>query len=230
MKNKSLNDYEAKASVYQKETFKILAETNAFIKNGHFVYQAGYHCRDYVAKDRITLNPLAIDEVGRMLADLIKDYDIDTVAVPAIGGVVLGHVVAKYLSHFKNKLINSIFVERVGKKNKNNIYKYEVTRCHGEYVYGKNVAVLEDIMNSGATVKNVITSVENAGGKVTTVGVVRNRGGLKAKDFGSNITLTNLSVINLEIYDPDNCPLCVSKIPINIIYGHGKEFLENKKK
>lgn len=230
MRTKLLNSYNTKSSLYQEETFKILAKTNALIKDGHFVYQAGYHCRDYVAKDRITLDPLAIDEVGRMLADLMRDYDIDTVAVPAIGGVVLGHVVAKYLSHFKNKLVNSIFVERKGEKNIDNIYKYEVTRCHGEYVYGKNIAVIEDIMNSGATVKNVITSVQNAGGIVTAVGVVRNRGGLKAEDFGKNITLTNLSVINLETYDPDKCPLCVSGIPINIIYGHGKEFLENKKK
>jgi len=220
----SLNDH------YQEKTFQILERTNAFVKNGHFVYQAGYHCRDYVAKDRITLDPLAIDEVGRMLSDLIKDNDIDTVAVPAIGGVVLGHVVAKYLSHFKNKLVNSIFVERSGEKNIDNIYKYEVTRCHGEYVYGKNIAVIEDIMNSGATVKNVITSVQNAGGIVTTVGVVRNRGRVKAEDFGKNITLVNLSVINLETYDPDKCPLCVSGVPINTIFGHGKKFLENQKK
>lgn len=55
---------------------------------------------------------------------------------------------------FKNKLVNSIFVERKGEKNIDNIYKYEVTRCHGEYVYGKNIAVIEDIMNSRATVKN----------------------------------------------------------------------------
>lgn len=230
MKNKSLNNYDAKASIYQEETFKILAKTNALIKDGHFVYQAGYHCRDYVAKDRITLNPLAIDEVGKMLADLMKDYDIDTVAVPAIGGVVLGHVVAKYLSHLKNKLVNSIFVERAGEKNKDNIYKYEVTRCHGEYIYGKNVAVLEDIMNSGATVKNVITSVQNAGGKVIAVGVVRNRGELKAEDFDNNIALINLSVINLEKYDSDKCPLCIKGVPINTIYGHGKKFLENQKK
>ena len=230
MKIQPISDYNTKLSLYQKETFKILEKTNAFVQNGHFVYQAGYHCRDYVAKDRITLNPLAIDEIGRMLADLMKNYEIDTVAVPAVGGVVLGHVVARYLSNFKGKLVNSIFVERTGEKNLDNSYRYEVTRCHGEYVYEKNIAVLEDIMNSGATVKNVITCIQNAGGIVTIVGVVRNRGEMKAGDFGENIDLINLSTIKLETYDSNKCPLCASGVPINTTFGHGKKFLENQKK
>lgn len=219
-----------RASFYEEETFKILAQESAILKDDHFVYQAGQHGPAYVAKDKVNPGPLAIDEIGRMLADLMKDNEIDTVVVPAAGAIVLGHCVAKYLNYFKEKPVKSIFLEKTGEKNEKGLDTFEYTRGYKEYVIGKNVAILEDIINSGHSVKSIFECVEEAGGKVTTVGVICNRGGIKAEDIGENIVLVNLSILNLDKYDVDKCPLCANGIPINTEFGHGKEFLEKQKK
>ena len=217
------------AKYYEEETFKILAERNSVLKDGHFVYQAGQHGSAYVAKDKVSPGPLAIDEIGRMLADLVKDYDIDTVVVPAAGAIVLGHVVAKYLCYFKGKEIDSVFLEK-NPESKGPDDKFMVTRGYEEYIVGKKIAVLEDITNSGDTIVKIVGCVEKTGGKVITVGVICNRGGIKAEDLGKDITLVNLSILNLEKYEPDVCPLCAANIPINTKFGHGKEFLAEKEK
>jgi orotidine-5'-phosphate decarboxylase len=221
------------AKFYEEETFKILAERNAIIKDDHFVYQAGQHGPAYVAKDKVSIGPLAIDEIGRMLADLMKDYEIDTVVVPAAGAIVLGHVVAKYLCHFKGKDVNSVYLEKNTENRDSFDYnKFIVTRGFEEYIKDKNVAVLEDITNSGDTIIKIICCVEKTGGKVTTVGVICNRGGITAENLGKNITLVNLSVLDLVKYEPGKgkCPLCDNNVPINTTFGHGKKYLAEKEK
>lgn len=212
-------------SVYEEKTFEILAGSEAVLKNDHFVYQAGDHGDVYLAKDKVSPNPLDIDEIGRMLADRLKDHDIETVAVPAAGGIVLGHIVAKYLSYYKDKVVNSIFVEKTGEKNPDKTDKFGLTRGYDEYVYGKNIAILEDIMNSGITVKNVLNCLEDSYGHVIVVGAICNRGGVKAEDISDCIKLINLSALNLNKYKADECPLCAAGVPINTTFGHGKAFL-----
>lgn len=220
---------EVRPQFYEDETFKILAEAKAILKDDHFVYQKGEHGPAYVAKDKVSPNPLAIDEIGRMLADLMKELDIDTVAVPAVGGIVLGHTVARYLSYFTGKIVNSIFLEKnTENKDASGSDKFIVTRGYEEYITDKKVAVIEDITNTGDTVINIVNCIGKNGGVVTTVGVICNRGGVKAEDIGENITLINLSVLDLEKYKPDECPLCANGIPINMTFGHGKKFISQK--
>lgn len=217
-------------SYYEEKTFKILAGAEAVLKDDHFVYQAGDHGDAYLAKDKVSPNPLDIDEIGRMLADRLKDEDIETVAVPAAGGIVLGHIVAKYLSYYKGKIVKSIFVEKTGEKNPDKTDKFGLTRGYDEYVYGKNIAILEDIMNSGITVKNVLDCLENSYGNVIVVGAICNRGGVKAEDISGGIKLINLSALNLNKYKAHECPLCAAGVPINTTFGHGKAFLASMDK
>jgi orotidine-5'-phosphate decarboxylase len=220
---------EVRPHFYEDETFKILAGANAILRNDHFVYQKGEHGPAYVAKDKVSPDPLAIDEIGRMLADLMKDSEIDTVAVPAVGGIVLGHIVAKYLSYFKGKIVNSVYIEKnTQNRDSFDFDKFIVTRGYNEYINDKKVAILEDITNSGDTIVKIVNCIEKTGGVVTTVGVICNRGGVKAEDLGKNITLINLSVLDLEKYKPNECPLCANGVPINMTFGHGKKFLSQK--
>lgn len=219
---------DVRPAVYQDATFKIFDKTKAILQNSHFVYQAGQHGSKYIAKDKVSPDPLAIDEAGRMLADLMRDFDIETVAVPAVGGIVIGHCVARYLSHFKGKVINSIYLEKTGKKNPDNSDELGLTRDYEEYVFGKNIAIIEDITNSGVTMKNVATCLENAFGNVKYAGVVCNRGAVQPEDIGENIQLINLSVLTLDKFEADECPLCAENVPINTTFGHGKDFLASK--
>ncbi|MFA6258827.1 MAG: orotidine-5'-phosphate decarboxylase [Candidatus Paceibacterota bacterium] len=216
---------EEKKKIFRKRILEILGETKAVIMDGHFVYQTGRHGNAYVAKDRITPVPLLIDEVGMMLADLVKDKTIDTVVAPAVGGIVLGHTVGKYLSFYKQKTINSIFLEK-GEKGKDGTDTFRITRGYDAFLKGKNVLVVEDIVNTGHSVKEVIKSVERFGGKVKAITVICNRGKVKEKEF-KKIKLFSLVDLNLKTFKSNKCPLCKKGIPINTDFGHGSKAKTN---
>ena len=205
---------------YKKRTQEILKETRAIIVGGHFVYQAGDHGDTYIAKDFLNPNPLLINEIGIMMADLMRGREIQTVVAPALGGIVLGHVVAKYLSFYSNRRVNSVFVEKVGKDEKGKD-SFKVTRGYGEFLKNKKVAVVEDILNSGHSVRKVIECVEKEGAEVKVVCAISNRGGVKPEDISSKAELFSLTQFNFKKYPPKECPLCREGVPINTDFGHG---------
>lgn len=218
---------EVRPARYQVDTFSILNKSQAILQGDHFVYQAGQHGSVYIAKDKVTLDPIAIDEIGRMLADLLREYDIDTVVAPALGSVVLGNIVAKYLSHFKGKTIASVYIEKTGDK-VDGKDTFKITRGYDAYITGKKCLIVEDILNSGGSAKTVATCVTEAGGTVTVVGAICNRGNVQATDITENAPLVSLSALTLDKYEAADCPLCAKGVPVNTTFGHGKKFLESK--
>ena len=218
-----------KKEIYSERTFEIFAKTKAVLTDGHFVYQSGTHGSAYVAKDKIVPDPLFIDEIGMMLADLIKDKKIDTVVVPAVGGIVLGHVVAKYLSYYKGVTVNSVFIEKADKDEEGKD-TFKITRGYDKFLTGKKVAVLEDTVNTGYSVKKVIESAKEAGAKIEVVAIICNRGGIKIEDIESGVSvkekgaeLISLTEFDFEKYEPKACPLCKEGRPINTDFGHNKK-------
>ncbi len=211
---------EERAETYKKRTMEIFEKTGALIAGGHFVYQTKTHGDTYMTKDRLLQDPIVINEVGMMLADMIKEKDIETVAVPAVGGIVLGHVVAKYLSYFKGKTVNSVFIEKSG-KDAGGRDTFKITRGYDKFLSGKKVAVVEDTVNTGYSVKRVIDCVKDAGGKVETLAVIFNRGSA-GEDLEKETKMISLVKMNLKKYDPNDCPLCKAGVPINTDFGHGK--------
>lgn len=219
---------DVRQSTYQQRTFDILAMESAVLRNDHFVYQAGDHGDTYIAKDKVTPNPLAIDEMASMLADLIQEYDIETVVAPALGSIVLGHSVARYLSYFKGHVVNSVFIEKTGEKDGAGKDTFKITRGYEKYIIGKKCLVIEDILNSGGSAKSVAICVKNAGGIVIMAGAICNRGNVQASDIADNISLISLSSVTLDKYKASECPLCANNVPVNTEFGHGKKFLEEK--
>lgn len=212
---------EEKKEIYSKRTLDIFKETKTVITDGHFVYQTGAHGNAYVAKDRIVPDPVLIDEVGMMMADIISDKEIDTVVVPAVGGIVLGHIVAKYLSLFKDKKVNSVFIEKAPKDDTGKD-TFKITRGYEKFLKGKRVAVVEDIVNTGYSAKKIIECAKDAGAKVEAVAVICNRGGVKAEDLEPGVEFVSLTELSLEKYEPEECPLCKKGVAVSTEFGHGK--------
>lgn len=201
----------------------ILKKTGALIINDHFVLTSGKHSSVYINKDAIYPHTKASSMIGRLFAEKFKHLDVDVVAAPALGGIILSQWTAYHLSKIKNKEIYGVYTEKTLEKNQ--IF----TRGYESFVNGKNVLVVEDLTTTGGSVKKVVDSVRNHGGKVLAVGVMLNRDpkNVNKKSIGAPfLALRNMFV---ESYEASQCPLCKKKMPINTSVGHGKQFIQQQK-
>src|SRR3989338_2279425 len=135
------------------EVVDILKRTKAVVSNSHFVYVSGKHAHEYVNKDFVYPYTTEISRIAEIIAEKYKDLPIDVVVGPSMGGIILSQWTAHHLSRLKNKQILSVFTEK--QSDKNQIFM----RYYGQFVKGKNVLVVEDIVTTGGSVKKVINSV-----------------------------------------------------------------------
>lgn len=201
---------------------KILAESNAILTDGHFVYVSQKHGDKYINKDGIYPHAKLVREIAKIWAEDFKNSGVEVVLGPAMGGVILSHDTAAELSKLLKKDIPGVYAEKDGDGG------FIFTRGYETFIKGKKVLVVEDILTTGGSVKKVIQMTKKAGGKVIGLGAIANRGEVKAKDIG--VKKIN-ALVNLEFnaMDPKSCTLCKSGIPVNTNFGKGKLFLAGKK-
>lgn len=202
---------------------KLFKSINAIITDSHFVYTSGKHGNVYIRKDMLYPHTDKTSQVCKLFAEKFKDKDIDVVVGPSIGGIILSQWTAYHLSRLKKKEILGVFTEK--DVNSNQIFK----RDYDKLVEGKKVLIVEDLTTTGGSVKKVVDSVKNAGGKVIAVCVMVNRDTEKVTSKSVGAPLSYLGVFKAESFDENKCPFCRKSIPINIVVGHGKKYLQTKK-
>lgn len=206
------------------DVISLLKKVGAVLTDDHFVYTSGKHGRVYINKDALYPHTAETSEVGQMFANKFKDMDIDVVAGPALGGIILSQWIAYHLSKFKGKEVFGVYTEKTPEKHQ------VFTRGYDRLVKGKNVLVIEDLTTTGGSVRKVVDSVKAAGGNVIAVCVMVNRDpvGVTSEVVGGPFSA--LGILKAEAFDESDCPLCKSGIPINTSVGHGKKYLEAKAK
>lgn len=208
----------------KKNIFSILKKTKALIDNSHFVLTSGKHSPIYINKDAIYIHTKEASAVGKLFAEKFKNLQIDIVAAPALGGIILSQWTSHHLSKLKKKEILSVYTEKT--IDKNQIF----TRGYDKLIKGKKVLVVEDLTTTGGSVKKVIDSVRKAGGKVVGVGVMVNRNPKEVNEKFLTVKFKSLGTLPVVAYEENDCILCKKQIPINTSVGHGKKYLESKKK
>ncbi|ABR30143.1 orotate phosphoribosyltransferase [Thermosipho melanesiensis] len=172
-----------------------ILEKSGAILEGHFILSSGNHSEKYVQCARLFENPTYGEMVGNMLAKKIKKYNPDLIIGPAMGGIHIAYVTAKYL----NK--RNIFTERENGK---------MTLRRGfKIIPGEKVAIIEDVITTGKSVKEVIEIVEKMGGKICCIASIINR----ADENPFKYPYEYLTKIEIPIYKEDECPLCKKNIP-----------------
>lgn len=206
------------------EVLALLKKTGAIYTDSHFVGTSGRHMSLYVNKDALYPHTTETSRMGELFAEKNKDLDIDVVAAPALGGIILSTWTAYHLSQLKHKEILGIYTEKTPEKDQ--IF----TRGYDQLVKRKNVLVIEDNVTTGGSVKKVVESVRNAGGTVVAVCVMFNRDPDKVTSETIGAPFSSLAVIQAESWNEEECPLCKQNIPIDTRVGHGKKYLEAKQK
>ena len=200
----------------------ILKKVNAITTNSHIVLTTGRHSDGYINLDKLMPHTEESSKMGMIFAKKYKNVDIDVVAGPAIGGIILSQWVAYHLSKLKGKEILSVFAEK--DQNKNQI----IERGFDKLVKGRKVLVVEDFTTTGGSVKSAAESVKKAGGIIIEICVILNREPDKVNSKTIGYPFTSLDQFKVQSWAEEECPLCKKNIPINTELGHGKEFLEKK--
>jgi len=172
------------------DIIEVLKETQAML-TGHFELSSGLHSNQYFQCARVLQYPQIAQRIGEKLAALFDSEKIDTVVGPALGGMIIGHEVARAL----NK--KSIFVER-----KNGQMQL---RRGFELKNGERVIIIEDVITTAKSALEAADVIRSFGGEVLGYGCIVDRSGGK-----TGLNIKSLVQIEPVIYEPDNCPLCLS--------------------
>ena len=166
---------------------------------GHFILSSGLHSRTYLQCARVLMDTRRAARLAEALATKIKDNfdgDIDSVVAPAMGGLIIGHEVARALN------VGSMFLERIDG---------EFTLRRGFHLSeDANVVMIEDIVTTGLSSREAITAIGAHGGHVVGAGCLIDRSGGTA-DIG--VTLASLASISVETFSADNVPADLADVP-----------------
>ena len=173
-----------------------LFKDNGAITQGHFRLSSGLHSDTYVQSVRVLQHPHLGQRLGDELAALFPAEDIDVVIAPALGGVVIGYLVAMALKR------RMVFAER-----REGAF---VLRRGQELGRRERVLLVEDVITTGGSVEEVASLVRAYGAEPVAVGALLERG-------PSNVlTIPKKALIELEIksWRPEDCPLCKEGIEL----------------
>ncbi len=168
--------------------------TDALLE-GHFILSSGLHSPKYLQCALALQYPYDAAKYGKAIAEKFIKIGIETVASPAIGGLVIGYEVAKALN------VRFIWTERK---------QGEMTLRRGfSLKKGEKVLAVEDVITTGGSVKECIDVLKNNGADVVNAASVIDRSGGKA-----DVGVPRISLVELDVpsYEPENCPMCTEGI------------------
>lgn len=169
---------------------EILKEAGVLLE-GHFLLTSGKHSNKYLQCAKVFRNTKYSEELCKDLAAKFADDNVEVVIGPAMGAVQMAYEVSRHLG------VENYFTEREEGK--------MVLRRGFEVKPGMRCLLVEDVITTGGSVKEVQELVEAAGGVVVGIGSIVNRSGGKA-DFG--VPFKSEYIANVEAWEADECPLC----------------------
>src|SRR5271157_4062423 len=168
------------------------------VLQGHFLLTSGLHSPVYWEKFKVMQYPEYVRQLCGMIADHFRNESIDLVAGPTTAGIILAFEVAGQMG------VRAIYAEKA--ENKTFTFKRGAAISPGD-----RVLVVDDVLTTGGSIREVIAAVKERKGIVIGVGVLVDRTEQKL-DFGA--PLFSCHRAEAVSYPPEKCPLCEAKIPL----------------
>jgi orotate phosphoribosyltransferase len=186
--------------VNQDDVLKLFKERGALLQ-GHFRLTSGLHSDSYLQCALLLSYGCDADRLGAELARRFKDPSrekpITVVISPAIGGIVLGYVIARAMG------ARAVFAERVDGQ-------FALRRGFA-LIPDEQVLIAEDVLTTGGSVREIGSLVENLGAHVAGFAALADRSEGELKLTAPKQALVRLPLVT---YPPDSCPLCEQGIPL----------------
>lgn len=180
----------------QSEVLELFRATGAFLE-GHFQLSSGLHSDRYLQCALVLQHPRHAEALGQALAQQVST-EVDLVASPALGGLIIGHEVARALG------VRHIFTERDAER--------RMTLRRGFRIRpGERTLIVEDVITTGGSSLEVAEVVRGLGGQVAAAASIIDRSG-GAADLG--VPRVALAVLDVETWPREQCPLCARGVPV----------------
>jgi orotate phosphoribosyltransferase len=174
----------------ERQTLELYEKTGALMR-GHFRLTSGLHSDVYLQSALVLQYPEHAAALGAALAAPFRADGVQTVLAPAIGGILVAHEVARALA------VRALFSEREG----------GVMRLRRGFALaaGERCLVVEDVITTGGSTREVVQCVEDLGGLVVGVGSLIDRSGGAA---AFSVKRAALATVSATTWAPEICPLC----------------------
>ena len=204
----------------------LFADAGAVITESHFVYSSGRHSSVYINKDALYLHTGTISQLCELMVQPYDPDEIDVVVGPVLGGIVLSQWAAHHLTQRRaSGETLAVYAEKEGDGPEKRFF---FNRGYDKVIAGKKILVVEDVLTTGGSARQVIDLVRVHDGDVIGVSALCNRGNVQPEDVGA-VPLRSVIAITLETFSETACPLCQQQVPINTKLGKGRAFLAKHK-
>jgi orotate phosphoribosyltransferase len=186
----------------QAETVLDLFRSTGAYLTGHFRLTSGLHSAEYLQCALVLRHPAAAEQLGRLVAaelHKLTGEKIGLVVSPALGGLIIGHEVARALG------TPFVFTERDPETRK------MLLRRGFTVEPGETAVVVEDVITTGGSTQDVVETLTAAGARVVAAASIIDRSGGKA-DVG--VPRAALATLKVAAYAPEDCPLCRQGLPV----------------
>ncbi len=207
------------------ENMRMFTAVGAIVTNGHFVYTSGRHSSIYINKDALYAHTKIISSLCQMMARPYNAEQIDVVIGPVLGGIVLSQWVTHALN--VNRTSGETLAIFAEKGDDGRDKKFYCGRGYDKFIAGNNILIVEDLLTTGGSVRQVVEMVRGYGGNVVGISVLCNRGNVLPTDVG-DVPIHALISLSLETYTEEDCPFCQQLVPIHTELGKGRAFLAKK--
>ncbi|MEM6602373.1 MAG: orotate phosphoribosyltransferase [Verrucomicrobiota bacterium] len=163
---------------------------------GHFLLRSGLHSRQFFQCAQMLKHPQLCSEICASLAEKCQDIEADAVISPALGGILVGHEVARHLGK------PHIFAEK--KAGVLSVRRFQIDEF-------SRYLIAEDVVTTGSAVKEVCQIVREGGAKVAGVACIVDRSGDNPPDFGA--PFIRLLKLQVETFAADAIPDDLKDIP-----------------
>jgi orotate phosphoribosyltransferase len=179
------------------EVIELFRESGALLE-GHYVLSSGLHSSTYLQSALVLQHPTEAAILGRALSQHFKAHEVETVASPAIGGLIIGHEVARALG------ARFVWTERDDGG--------QMTLRRGFSVRPQErVLVIEDVLTTGGSTRETIAALSRDGASVVGAGSIIDRsGGL----VDLEVTFAALAKLDVPAFEPSKCKACVQGVPL----------------
>lgn len=170
-------------------------KTGALLK-GHFILSSGLHSSTYLQCALALQMPSDAKTFAKMIVEKVGFGEIETVASPAIGGLIIGYAVAEALN------ARFIWTERENGK--------MALRRGFSVKRDERILIVEDVITTGGSTKECMQVLQEKGALVKAAACIIDRSGGKV-----DIGVPQISLVSIEVpaYKPEECPLCKQNIP-----------------
>lgn len=168
------------------------------VLEGHFLLASGLHSPEYWEKFQVLQYPEYTEPLCRIIAEHFRGRDVQVVAGPTTGGIILAYEVARQLG------VRGIFAEKGGQKGREFRRGFKIAP-------GERVLIVDDVFTRGGSIHDTIEAVNKYRGKIVGIGVLIDRSPEKI-DFG--LPFFSCHRVEVTTYPPEACPLCARGIPL----------------